>query len=66
MEKEQKGSLLLGMEFFLDYEFTVRNFKEYAIGWNPNPAQLKTLSNFWRTVFIGSGIDHLMCDPGLR
>ena len=64
MEEGTEGLIATGSGV-LDCEFMERHLMEYAIGWNSKPGQLKTLSIFRRTVSIGSGIDHLMCDSGL-
>ena len=59
------SQLLPDFEFFLATE-PINHFKiDFAIVWKPEPGWLKTFPNLKCIVSVGSGIDHILCDPEL-
>jgi len=63
--KEHMSSLLPEFEFFLADEEMDKSSIDFAIVWKPEPGWLKTFENLQCIVSMGSGIDHVLCDPEL-
>ncbi len=63
--KTHMSSLLPEFEVFLSDDEMDRSTIDFAIVWKPEPGWLKTFENLKCIVSIGSGIDHILCDPDL-
>ncbi len=63
--KEHMSSLLPDFDVFLSTEEMEKETIDFAIVWKPEPGWLKTFENLKCIVSIGSGIDHILCDPEL-
>ena len=63
--KEHMSSILPNYNIFLAHENYDKDKIDFAIVWKPKPGWLKTLSNLKCIVSMGSGIDHILCDPHL-
>jgi len=63
--KEHMSSLLPEFDVFLHTDEFDKDSIDFAIVWKPDPGWMKTLTNLKCIVSIGSGIDHILCDPEL-
>ena len=59
------SSLLPNINFFLLKENYDNDKIDLAIVWKPENGWLKTFKNLRCIISLGSGIDHILCDPDL-
>ena len=63
--KNHMSSLLPNINFFLMRENYEKDKIDLAIVWKPENGWLKTFKNLRCIISLGSGIDHILCDPDL-
>ena len=63
--KKHMSSLLPNVNFFLIRENYEKDKIDLAIVWKPENGWLKTFKNLRCIISLGSGIDHILCDPDL-
>ncbi len=63
--KDHMLSLLPELNFYLAHEEYEKNTIDFAIVWKPKEGWLKTFENLKCIISMGSGIDHILCDPYL-
>ena len=63
--KKHMSSLLPNINFFLMRENYEKDKIDLAIVWKPENGWLKTFKNLRCIISLGSGVDHILCDPDL-